>query len=95
MQVDISPFIGKNKFLLDDSVSTQNYEIHPGSLLPMGCPINESNNMAFQRRNTDGQTDVQTDLHFSRLKISELGENSFILILLIVKVWSSHVKIRV
>ena len=35
--------------------------IHPGSLLPMGCPIKESNNMAIQRRNTDGQTDRQTD----------------------------------
>ena len=66
--------------------------IHPGSLLPMGCPINESNNMAVQRRNTDGRTDVQTDGHFSRLQISELGENSFILILLIVKVWNFHVK---
>ena len=32
---------------------------------------------------------------FSRLKISELGDNSFILILLIVRAWSSHVKIRV
>ena len=40
------------------------------------------------------QTDRQTDI-FSRLKISELGENSFILILLNVKVWSSHLKIRV
>ena len=35
--------------------------IHPGSLLPMGCPINESNNMAVQRRKqTDGQTDRRT-----------------------------------
>ena len=33
-------------------------------LLPMGCPINESNNMAVQRRNTDRQTDRQTDGHF-------------------------------
>ena len=41
-------------------------------------------------RQTDGQTYI-----FSRLKISELGENSFILILQIVEVWSSHVKIRV
>ena len=36
-------------------------KIHPGSLLPMGCPNNDSNNMAVQRRNTDGQTDRRTD----------------------------------
>ena len=36
-------------------------------------------------RQTDGQTDRQTYI-FSRQKISELGENSFILILLIIEV---------
>ena len=39
-------------------------KIHPGSLLPMGCPIIDSNNMAVQRRKTDRQTDRQTDLPF-------------------------------
>ena len=42
----------------------------------------------------DRQTDRQTYFFF-RLKISEQGENSFILISLIIKKWSSHVKIRV
>ena len=38
-----------------------NKKIHPGSLLPMGCPNNDSNNMPVQRRKTDRRTDRQTD----------------------------------
>ena len=38
-------------------------------LLPMGCPINESNNMAVQRRNTDRQTDG----HFFQTKNLRAG----------------------
>ena len=46
-------------------------------------------------RRTDRQTDDRQTYLFSRLNFSEQGENSFILYFLIVKVWSSHVKIRV
>ena len=45
------------------NVYVDNNKIHPGSLLPMGCPIIDSNNMAVQRRKTDRQTDDrQTDI---------------------------------